>query len=204
MLSPPLFVGGPAGTMQIEAGLQGTGINTFTVHAEPTAGNTAAATPAFFLGTTNVTAAVLAGTEVITCYAAPVGCPPMHAVLTPSGSGAGGSVDMEIILQSTIDGQGTQVFIGAQVAGTVGPDLSTSLPNLGVGVYESTPVTQIVSQADGAVGLRRNAPCTSTTTATSPTRSPCRPRTRWRAATPARSPSPPPRPVSAISAPRAT
>ncbi len=146
LLSPPLYAGGPAGTMQIDAGLQGTGINTFTVHAEPSAGNTAAVSPTFFLGTTNVTAAVLAGTEVITCYAAPVGCPPMHAVFTPSSSGAGGGFAMEIIVQSTIDGQGTQIFAGTRVASTIGPDLSTSLPNLGVGVYEATPLTQTVSQ----------------------------------------------------------
>ncbi len=53
---------------------------------------------------------------------------------------------MEVTVQSTIDQQGTQVFAVAQLAGHVGPDLSTSLPNLGVGVYEATPLTQTVSQ----------------------------------------------------------
>jgi hypothetical protein len=145
LVSPPLFGGGPSGSVDIEAGLQGTGINTFAIHAEPAPNNTAAVTPAFFLGTTNVTAAVLAGTEVITCYAAPVGCPPMHAVLTPPASGSG-FFDMEIVISSTIDGQGTQDFAGITLAGTVGPDFSTSLPNLGVGVYEATPLTQTLSQ----------------------------------------------------------
>ena len=115
LVAPPLFNGGPAGTMDIGAGLSGTGINTFSIHATVEPGSTSGVTPAFFLATTNVTAAVLAGTEVITCYAAPVGCPPMSAKLTP-GSGSG-YFSMEISIQSTIDGQGTQDFADAQLAG---------------------------------------------------------------------------------------
>ncbi len=143
-VSPPLFDGGPAGTVDIENGLNGTGINTFAIHAEVEAGSTPGVTPSFFLGTTNVTAAVLAGTEVITCYAAPIGCPPMSAELAP-GSGSG-YFSMEISTTSTIDGQGTQDFAVVQLSGSVGPDLWTTLPDIGTGVYEATPVTQVLSQ----------------------------------------------------------
>ena len=149
-VSPPLYDDGPAGAVDIEAGLSGTGINTFSIHATVQPGSTPGVTPTFLLGTTNVTAAVLAGTEVITCYAAPVGCPPMSAQLTP-GSGSG-NFSMEVTIQSTIDGQGTQDFATAQLAGSVGPDLWTTLPNVGTGVFETTPVTQIVSQATEVSG----------------------------------------------------
>ena len=142
-VAPPLYGGGPAGGVDILAGINGTGINTFVLHAQIEAGSTPGITPTFYLASLNVTAAVLAGTEVVTCYAGPAGCPPLRAVLTP-GTGSGTLV-MEISLTSTIDGQGAFGFAAAQLAGTVGPDLFTINPNVGTGVYETTPLTQVVS-----------------------------------------------------------
>jgi hypothetical protein len=144
-VAPTLFDNGPAGGVDILAGLTGTGDNTVAVHAEVNVGSTSGITPTFFLGNNDITAKVLAGTEVVTCYAAPVNCPPLKAVLTP-GAG-GGSFFMMFTLTSTIDGQSILGFVSAQLASSVGPDLYAINPNVGTNVFEPTPVTQIASQA---------------------------------------------------------
>ena len=112
VLSPTLYDNGPAGTVDIEAALNGTGVNTFALQAQVLQPN-GGVTPSFFLGTTNVTANVLAGTEVITCYAGPGSCPPLKAVLAP-GSGSG-TFFMSVSLTSTIDGQAAYGYVVAQL-----------------------------------------------------------------------------------------
>ncbi len=143
-ISPPLYNGGPAGGVDIEAGMSGTGVNSFLLQAQVEGGSTSGVTPTFFLASLNVTSAVLAGTEVITCYAGPESCPPLRAVLTP-GSGSG-YFSFQVTLTSTIDGQTAFNFASVQLAGSVGPDLYTINPDNGIGVFESTPATQIVSR----------------------------------------------------------
>jgi hypothetical protein len=142
-VSPPLYDGGPAGQAIITPGITGSGDNTFRISASTNVGSTPGVTPQYFLVSTNVTAAVEAGTEVIQCYA-DIGCPPMHVVLTPGAAGSG-YWSATITTTSTIDGQGTVGFLGAQLAASVGPDFSTDLPNVGIDVLEPTPVTQVVS-----------------------------------------------------------
>ena len=86
----------------------------------------------------------------------------MSAELAP-GSGVGLLLHGDLVA-STIDGQGTQGLAYVQLAGHVGPDLYTTLPNIGVGIFETTPVTQTITKptelsgsvdADGLPGQRR-------------------------------------------------
>ncbi len=150
-LTPPLYAGGPAGQVLIDPAIKGTGENTFRVSATANVGSTSAVTPQYFLGTTNVTSAVEAGTEVIQCYAELIafgstGCPPMHVVLTGSSTGAGaGFWSTQIMLTSTIDGSEAFAFLNARLAASVGPDFYTYQPNQGISVFEPTPVTQVAS-----------------------------------------------------------
>jgi hypothetical protein len=143
-VAPTLYDSGPAGGIDIEAGLTGTGVNTFLLQATIAGGSTSGVTPTFYLGTTNVTAAVLAGTEAITCYAEFDACPPLSAVLTPGSSGKG-YFDLQLSLTSTIDGQSAYGLATATLASTVQPDLYTINPDNGAGVYETTPVTQMTT-----------------------------------------------------------
>jgi hypothetical protein len=142
-VTPPLYAGGPAGSALINAGINGTGDNTFRIQASTNVGSTPGITPQYFLLSTNVTSAVEAGTEVIQCYAG-FGCPPMHVELNPASSGSG-YWSATVTSTSTIDGLSTTGFVNAQLTQDVGPDLSTDLPDLGIGVLEPTPLTQVVS-----------------------------------------------------------
>jgi hypothetical protein len=144
-VSPALYDNGPAGGVDIEAAMSGTGVNTFRLQAQVEDGATSGITPTFFLASVNVTSAVLAGTEEFSCYAGPGSCPPLRAVLTP-GSGSG-YFALQVTLTSTIDGQSAFNFTSAQLSGSVGPDLYTILPDNGIGVYEPSPSTQVVSES---------------------------------------------------------
>ena len=117
------------------------------IQATTNVGSAPGVTPQYFMASVNVTSAVEAGTEVFECYAGPYGsaCPPMHVVLTPAATGAGGSFSTTITVTSTIDGQSALDFVNVPLAANVGPDFSTDLPNVGVGVFEATPVTQVAA-----------------------------------------------------------
>jgi hypothetical protein len=144
-LTPNLYDGGPSGTALIDVGLAGTGDNSFQIHADGNQTSGPGVTAQYFLGTTDVTAAVLAGTEVIECYAV-IGCPPMKVVLTPTSTAGVASTYYTIIsATSTVDGATQSQFLYAPLAGAVGPDLVTYGPTLGAGVFEATPSTQVVS-----------------------------------------------------------
>ena len=122
----------------------------------------------------------------------PGGCPPLRVVLTP-GSGSG-NFFMSVSLTSTIDGQAAYGDVAAQLVSTVRPDLYSINPDVGIGVLEPTPVTQVVSEPTELSGsstkdvflLNQSEPRTP---------SPSRPRYPSRPATPATSRWPRPRPA---------
>ena len=151
-VTPPLIQGGPDGGAQIVPAFTGTGAASFRITARPEPGS-ADVTPQYFLGTTDITAAVTGTGQPIDCYI--LSCAPIRVVLHP-GTGAG-TLSLLVTQTSTIDGQSRSLHLDARMAGTVQPDLYATIPVIGQDVYEATPSTQTadVPAAAGGTSTKR-------------------------------------------------
>ena len=147
---PALAQGGSLSAARILPGLTGTGQNTLLIKSTVLSGASLGVAVRYLLGTltdqttTDVTSDVQAGTLRLDCSAVG-GCPPLFVIFAP-GTGSG-ALSLLLSETSAIDGQSSPAFMDIAQTGTVGPDLSTNLPNEGLGVFEDTPVTQLATKS---------------------------------------------------------
>ena len=141
-VSPYLYLGGAAGSARLVPSIAGTGHNRYTLRGELQSNSTGDTGLKITRGTTDVTAAVLAGTFTFDCYS-DIGCLPLTVRFTPGH--VAGSTDVRFTMTSTIDGRINYAEVAAYVAANVGPDLYTTPPRTGYGLIESTPNVQVIS-----------------------------------------------------------
>ena len=149
---PPLIVGGGTRTAFIVPTLVGTGDNPFTLRATVQGGSVDGSVRYFFgSGSTEITSAVVAGTQVIQCYEGPSQtCPRIRAEFSPGTTA--GQLSVLVRMTSLINGDNSDAVLNVPETLHVGPNLSTNLPNVGLDEHEATPVVQVVSKPVQAPG----------------------------------------------------